>query len=320
MKIATTPAPAIVAPADSLIKFSLAQLAKDCIEAGCDFTKSYDEQKRSALTALNQGFKLVEYQGDREQFFAQMKRAASKLKKVVAPVADVIADVIREFTAETLVAFPAPVVAEALVASELIELTSKEIAELKDIFKNQYHDSDSIDSIIGNPVWNLATSKAQGGVIASLLKKGLIGQDGKGNDSTVWIVKTARPLVELLIALGWSPMTYAAYLKQGARVAPVATEKKTKRAKKVADDSAPVAERVENSEPLTNIDHKGPAVTAANKHSQFAVFLKRADGQLAGRATRARMKNKKLQVYLPDVMAWARVFSDDVVYQQRVAQ
>ena len=218
----STAAPAIVAPTDSIVRFSLAQLAKDCIEAGCDFSKNYADLKRPALIALNQGFKLVDYQGTSEQFFGQMKRAASKLKpaaKVAAPAAELavekIADVIRAFTTETLAAHPAP-------AAEVEQQRTKKV---------------------------------------------------------------------------------------GAKLAA-----------RVAAADAPAAERFENDEPLTNITHKGPAVTAANKHSIYKVFLKRADGQLAGRASRARMKNKKLQVYLPDVMQWVRVYDNDIVYQQRFTQ
>ena len=84
----------------------------------------------------------------------------------------------------------------------LSDLTTLERAALSAIVFSDYQDSDQIAEVLNNPVWTPAESHSDGGVYASLLKKGLIGVDNAGprNDHQVWVTQAARPLVTALLA------------------------------------------------------------------------------------------------------------------------
>ena len=81
----------------------------------------------------------------------------------------------------------------------MIQTTEKENAELLAIYHSDYHDSDQIDDIIGNPVWSEANTQSQGGVYASLVKKGLIICSYGKRNPTVMLTEAARPLLLTLL-------------------------------------------------------------------------------------------------------------------------
>lgn len=69
-------------------------------------------------------------------------------------------------------------------------LTKLEKVVIKVIAKNEYSDSP------GDPVWTFIIeddtdlhSKQISGVVSSLTKKGLVGSNDAGKDSTVWLTK-----------------------------------------------------------------------------------------------------------------------------------
>lgn len=93
--------------------------------------------------------------------------------------------------------------AAVAVVVEAAAVTPLEVAALKDVYQSDFQDSDKIDSIIGNPVWSGADTKSAGGVYSSLIKKGFIACNGKGNDKTVWLTEAARPIVAALLVANW---------------------------------------------------------------------------------------------------------------------